>query len=148
MTDLTVVVAVLMMGATEFRPPGSECRHGEAVLRSSRQVFTCRVNRDCPLNTTCTSSSVNKCCWSPPVATNSSQSYFKTGACPARSQRIRCGIDCDTDSDCPNEDKCCSHECGRSCLRPVSRPTDPCSTKYMNCTCIKNTARALNKNVP
>ncbi|XP_008316926.1 WAP four-disulfide core domain protein 3 [Cynoglossus semilaevis] len=46
-------------------------------------------------------------------------STAKPGRCPRRKWGAGlCAEFCQTDSDCPNEQKCCSNGCGHQCMEP------------------------------
>uniref|UniRef100_A0A672R6J1 WAP domain-containing protein n=1 Tax=Sinocyclocheilus grahami TaxID=75366 RepID=A0A672R6J1_SINGR len=43
----------------------------------------------------------------------------KPGVCPSKNLRIGvCAEICSHDSDCPNDEKCCSNGCGCQCMAP------------------------------
>uniref|UniRef100_A0A673LGB5 WAP domain-containing protein n=1 Tax=Sinocyclocheilus rhinocerous TaxID=307959 RepID=A0A673LGB5_9TELE len=45
----------------------------------------------------------------------------KPGKCPPRSSGNRsCTSSCKSDSNCPNNEKCCSNGCGRYCTAPYT----------------------------
>uniref|UniRef100_A0A671KF19 WAP domain-containing protein n=1 Tax=Sinocyclocheilus anshuiensis TaxID=1608454 RepID=A0A671KF19_9TELE len=51
----------------------------------------------------------------------------KPGKCPPRSSRNRlCTSSCRSDSNCPNNEKCCSNGCGRYCTAPYTVKPGQC----------------------
>uniref|UniRef100_I3J1N1 WAP domain-containing protein n=1 Tax=Oreochromis niloticus TaxID=8128 RepID=I3J1N1_ORENI len=47
------------------------------------------------------------------------QLQVKPGLCPRRRlDDRRCAVTCSTDTDCPNQEKCCFSGCGRQCMEP------------------------------
>uniref|UniRef100_A0A671MLW8 WAP domain-containing protein n=1 Tax=Sinocyclocheilus anshuiensis TaxID=1608454 RepID=A0A671MLW8_9TELE len=45
-------------------------------------------------------------------------SFTKPGECPPQSSGRLCTRSCRSDSNCPNNKKCCSNGCGRYCNAP------------------------------
>uniref|UniRef100_A0A672MAA6 WAP domain-containing protein n=1 Tax=Sinocyclocheilus grahami TaxID=75366 RepID=A0A672MAA6_SINGR len=62
----------------------------------------------------------------------------KPGECPAQSSGIKsCTTSCNSDSNCPNNEKCCSNECGRYCTAPYKAKPGECpaqSSGIKSCT--------------
>uniref|UniRef100_A0A8C1YDH4 WAP domain-containing protein n=1 Tax=Cyprinus carpio TaxID=7962 RepID=A0A8C1YDH4_CYPCA len=44
----------------------------------------------------------------------------KPGECPPQTSGSSCTVSCNSDSNCPNNEKCCSNGCGRYCTAPFT----------------------------
>ncbi|XP_016379716.1 WAP four-disulfide core domain protein 18-like, partial [Sinocyclocheilus rhinocerous] len=55
------------------------------------------------------------------------QTIAKPGKCPPQSLgRRSCTRSCESDSNCPNNEKCCSNGCGRYCTAPYTVKPGQC----------------------
>ncbi|XP_009075305.1 PREDICTED: WAP four-disulfide core domain protein 3-like, partial [Acanthisitta chloris] len=87
----------------------------------------CTDDRDCPGDRKCCFSGCGLACT--PPDTGSPHATAKPGTCPMvlRGSLGPCLELCDTDSDCPGDDKCCTTGCGHVCKQPIKgKPLTPC----------------------
>uniref|UniRef100_A0A8C1S5Y9 WAP domain-containing protein n=1 Tax=Cyprinus carpio TaxID=7962 RepID=A0A8C1S5Y9_CYPCA len=50
----------------------------------------------------------------------------KPGECPPQTSGSSCTVSCNSDSNCPNNEKCCSNGCGRYCTAPYTVKPGQC----------------------
>lgn len=62
----------------------------------------------------------------------------KPGRCPSGNQtwyQTGCLVSCYSDADCPDTEKCCTHDCGVTCQHALDLDTDPGTQLYKTSLC-------------
>lgn len=62
----------------------------------------------------------------------------KPGRCPSSNQtwyQTGCLVSCYSDADCPDTEKCCTHDCGVTCQHALGLDTDPGTQLYKTSLC-------------
>ncbi|XP_016392710.1 waprin-Phi1-like isoform X1 [Sinocyclocheilus rhinocerous] len=112
-------------GAATAEPakPGVCPRKNLEVAVSGVCVGSCSYDHDCPNNQKCCRSGCGRQCMPPYNA-----GPAKPGVCPRKDLEAMLGVCaemCSHDSDCPNDEKCCSNGCGHQCMPPYKGPEKP-----------------------
>ncbi|XP_005106735.1 zonadhesin-like [Aplysia californica] len=69
---------------------------------------------ECPSGSVCVDDGKDggTCCLGQPT-------YDRPGSCPVNDLDACAGRSCDSDGECPGQEKCCDGDCGRRCIKPV-----------------------------
>uniref|UniRef100_A0A673GY65 WAP four-disulfide core domain 2 n=1 Tax=Sinocyclocheilus rhinocerous TaxID=307959 RepID=A0A673GY65_9TELE len=117
---------------------------GECPPQSSERrlcTSSCKSDSNCPNNEKCCSNGCGRYCtapytgicvilfceWKCSAFSDGVCITAKPGRCPPQSSGRRlCTSSCKSDSNCPNNEKCCSNGCGRYCTAPYTVKPGQC----------------------
>ncbi|XP_016295296.1 WAP four-disulfide core domain protein 3-like, partial [Sinocyclocheilus anshuiensis] len=92
-------------------------------------VESCSHDSDCPNDEKCCHNGCGHQCMAP------YKESAKPGVCPINNLEVAvlrvCVQSCSHDSDCPNDEKCCSNGCGHQCMPPYAEKPGVCPSENL-----------------